>query len=651
MHCKYVCGVHEQAADGTYVDLDAHAACRIHTLLTLLSGAWVPFRDESEVPTSQHSAPHFTTAADSDDGRFITEQLRKGVELDFWEKLDPQQAADVNECTIIEAGFAALVGELLLRPQEIQVVTNSGTKVDVAPIAAAAEARARDFVSGLRTSSTATGTSKASFARQWAAQGGGSKRRFCVAHDRFLNRLSRRWPVAFPTAYSVLETAVPGDVFITRDHKSGYSVVVIRRDQRRLFCFRDPVTGAIYRCKRLDFGWALSPGIFCAFTAELNAIISSRLQAEVGRTSVSRYYVDDNGVRVTPAGPQVSVPTPAGLRRCSAAEAKTVEILEDVSSRARYPTSPEKVRWGTSVVYLGLLIDSATRSAVVVPTKLFKALTMLRVVSLAIEDGTIDVPVSFMLKVAGSMQWLAQNFRHGRLHTAALWVASERLRTRTARAVTDCPGLHSACTWWASQAAAGLLCPHRFVRAVDIPSLSIALSPAAVARDGAAFATPLSHRRSIGARHTVAALSDAAGPEEGSALGVIWRAEHDAITHAFHVVLSPEQSAWPAICAKELLAIVLWLERFGACYRGSTVVFGTDNAGNVFTVNRLRVRWEDPIMMDLLTRLLAVADACDLECFVWWCPRSLNGIADALSKCPTSSDACRVAKQLSLVLH
>ena len=117
------------------------------------------------------------------------------------------------------------------------------------------------------------------------------------------------------------------------------------------------------------------------------------------------------------------------------------------------------------------------------------------------------------------------------------------------------------------------------------------------------------------------------------------------------MVLSPEQSAWPAICAKELLAIVLWLERFGACYRGSTVVFGTDNAGNVFTVNRLRVRWEDPIMMDLLTRLLAVADACDLECFVWWCPRSLNGIADALSKCPTPLDARRVARQFSLVLH
>jgi len=183
----------------------------------------------------------------------------------------------------------------------------------------------------------------------------------------------------FPNAHAVLETAAPGDVFITRDHKSGYSVIPIRPDQRRFFCFFDPVTGDVYRCKRLDFGWALSPGIFCAFTAELNAIISNRLRSEVDQSALSRYYVDDCIVRVRPGGGEAHALTPAGLRKCSWTEAAAISILDYVSRRANYPTSPEKDRWGTSVIYLGLRIDSTTRTAVVTATKLFKALTMLHV--------------------------------------------------------------------------------------------------------------------------------------------------------------------------------------------------------------------------------------------------------------------------------
>jgi len=651
MHCRYVCSAHECDAAHAYVDRAAHESCPIHTLLTLLSGAWVPWRDELAEPTAQLRARRIVTEASSPEGQFVSEQLRKGLDLDLWEKLSPEQAADFGQCAIVEAGFAALVGKLKLSPAEAVVVNDNAASVDVRPIEAAAARRAAEFVASLPPGATRERVSKTEFAKGWQAQGGGDKHRFCVAHNRFLNRGARGWPLSFPTAHAILETSFPGDVFITRDHKSGYSVVLIRPDQRRFFCFFDPVTGDIYRCKRLDFGWALSPGIFCAFTAELNAIVSSRLVSEVDSRALSRYYVDDCIARVPRGGAPAVVSTPEGPRHCSTNEAAAVAILEEVSRRANFPTSPEKVRWGPAVVYLGLHIESATRQAIVMPTKLFKCLVMLHVLRLAIDSGRIDVPVSYVLKAAGNAQWLAQNFRLGRMHTPSLWLASELLRERRARGVTDCPGLLSACEWWITAAADGRLQPHRFVCALDIPSLMVSLSLTEIGGE-AAHGIPAARPRHGATRPVAAVLSDASGEEEAGALGGCWTSsESEGLLQAFYAALTPEERAWRAICAKELLAIVLWLERFGAEHRGAVVLFGTDNAGNVFTVNRLRVDAGDAVMAGLLGRMLAAADAHDIECLVWWCPRGLNGIADDLSKCPTLADARRVALRLGLTLR
>jgi hypothetical protein len=285
-----------------------------------------------------------------------------------------------------------------------------------------------------------------------------------------------------------------------------------------------------------------------------------------------------------------------------------------------------------------------------VPSKLFKSLIMLHILRLAVERGDVDVPVSYALKAAGNVQWLAQNFRIGRLYTPALWRAAELLRTGRAKTVTECPRLHETCCWWAKAASEGHLQPHRFVRAVDIPSLSLAWSPASSWAAAVAAVPHVYPRRGAG-RPVVAVLTDAAGREDGGAIAGCWRSPDDTVTHAFYATLSQSESDWRAICAKELLAQVTWLERFGHAYRGAVILFGTDNAGNVFTVNRLRVDAEDSVMTALLARFLAAADACDVECLVWWCPRSLNGISDDLTKCLAPIDARRVASSLGVVLH
>ena len=134
------------------------------------------------------------------------------------------------------------------------------------------------------------------------------------------------------------------------------------------------------------------------------------------------------------------------------------------------------------------------------------------------------------------------------------------------------------------------------------------------------------------------------------AVGGCW-CSPDGQPQAFYAALTPEQQAWPAISSKELLALVLWIEHFGAQHRGALVLFGTDNAGNVFSVNKLRTNPEDPVSGSLLSRLLTAADANSIECLVWWCPRVLNGIADDLSKCDSSDVACRIAGGLGLQFH
>jgi hypothetical protein len=244
------------------------------------------------------------------------------------------------------------------------------------------------------------------------------------------------------------------------------------------------------------------------------------------------------------------------------------------------------------------------------------------------------------------MQWLAQNFRHGRLHTPGLWQAAESLARGPTIPPACRPRLLADASWWADAASSGRLRPHRYVRGVDVPSLDLALGAAV---SGGAFATtpiPLPHPD--GGRPIATLLSDTAG---ATALGGIWRAAGSVTLHAFYHRLSQQQLDWPSIAPKELLAIVLWLEHFGHAYRGSLLLCGTDNFGIVFAVNRLRVAADDVIMAQLLGRLLSAADVCDIECFLWWCPRALNGFADVLSKCTSADIARKEATRLGAVLH
>lgn len=657
MHCQFVCGAHAVDASGSYLYPESHASCPIHTKLTLLSGAWVPFKSPDDVPTQQLRSRPISVPADSDDGRFVTEQIAKGVALDLWEELTDAEVADFEQCSIIEAAFPALVGKLQLSATEASTVRDDGSAPDIPAIDALAATRAEAFLKALMEQSPEA--DKTAFARAWAAQGGGSKRRLCVAHDRSLNPRCRGWSLSFTTPYAILETSRPGDVFIVRDHKGGYHIVPIRPDQRRYFCFFHPVTGRVLRCKRLDFGWALAPGVFCSFTAEINAIISSRLSSEVHPRALSRYYVDDCNARVPSGGgpplpPPLSPVTDLFGRAQTANESRAIAIMVETQRRANFLTAPEKDNIGASVPYLGVIVSSASRSAVVLPSKIFKTLTMIHVLLLVASLAlVVSIPRSFALKAAGNTQWLAQNFRLGRLHTSALWLSAELLRRAHAPSLQSCPGLLAALQWWVAEASAGRLQPHRFVEGLDIPTLAVYFNNATqlAAESGVAFGVPLPAPSAAALRQVIALLHDASGELTAGAVGGCWRVPGDTAIHAFYYQLTLEEREWSSIALKELRALVEWIERFGCHYPGAVLLAGTDNAGNVFTVNRLRVNAANTVMAGLLSRLLAAADRWGIDVIVWWCPRALNGISDALSKSPSLISARRVATSLGLALH
>ena len=338
----------------------------------------------------------------------------------------------------------------------------------------------------------------------------------------------------------------------------------------------------------------------------------------------------------------------------SANESCAILLSADTAARANVLHSLPKDQLGEAVVFLGLRIDSRTRTAIVRALKLAQALSMLHVVRLQLLSAPSspihphrDVfPLSFLQRLAGNLQWLAENFRQGRLFTPGVWRAVDLLQSSLLLPLPRCPGLVASLDWWASAASLNHLRPHRYVHGIDVPSLSLSIG--VVVRGGAFAVTPLPSPSSSDGRPTVALLTDTAGSR---ALGGIWRGPGSSFSHAFFARLSEAQLLWPSIALKELLAIVLWLEHFGRGYRGCLLLCGTDNIGNVFTANRLSVRPGDELMLELLLRLLRAADACDIECLLWWCPRAFMGVADVLSKCDSPADARREASRFGAFLH
>ena len=90
----------------------------------------------------------------------------------------------------------------------------------------------------------------------------------------------------------------------------------------------------------------------------------------------------------------------------------------------------------------------------------------------------------------------------------------------------------------------------------------------------------------------------------------------------------------------ELEPWVALLERHGAALRGKFLVMTGDNLGNMYRVNRGRVRRGTRAHV-LLTRLYDLAAQHDINFIALWLPRAANQYLDAISKCRTVEEAQR----------
>lgn len=131
--------------------------------------------------------------------------------------------------------------------------------------------------------------------------------------------------------------------------------------------------------------------------------------------------------------------------------------------------------------------------------------------------------------------------------------------------------------------------------------------------------------------------SDAAG-DVACGLVAGWRvatwARWDEVTS------QPERS----IQAKELYPLVAFLKRYGRWFGGLFLHYGSDNAANVYAINKGSIA--DADAAPLLRRLLDACDRHGAEVVASWLPRERNTLCDAMSKSTTPEGALAALKAL-----
>jgi len=247
------------------------------------------------------------------------------------------------------------------------------------------------------------------------------------------------------------------------------------------------------------------------------------------------------------------------------------------------------------------------------------------------------LPAARAQKLAGRLQWIGDCSYGARLHIAPFHYAVHALgliRGRPSKGHwvrTDTGGIPEAMAWWLDSARSGRLRGEHVVPAADlhIPVGSVSISGLTSGH----IKDDLLHVPSGAGGGPVGTSSDAAGGDVdafSAALGSL----------AVHGAFTADQRSW-SIDAKELYAIRCLLRAHGLELRGRVVVFGTDNAGNVYALNGGRCRGRKA--RELLAEIYDVCDELGIRFYACWVPRVFNRPADLLCKTASFRGACRLA--------
>jgi hypothetical protein len=291
--------------------------------------------------------------------------------------------------------------------------------------------------------------------------------------------------------------------------------------------------------------------------------------------------------------------------------------------------------------------------------------------------GVVSVPTPWLESAAGSFEWSGPTFEWRlRLHRQGLYAAVRLLTERHYAEARLTPGsavaamLSKDVHFALDRALSGRWRPMQFYPAGDLGVVRITCARAlsvelprgeALVQGLVEEATmPSTGRQVIGiagdasidagefgqsawAIHVpvLPAVGRGDGPVCGVAGGVASvAAEAAASARPSHEVLfrSVARRETDSSGTLELEPWVEALERHGASYGGKFLVAIGDNLGNVYRVNRGRVK-RGTMAHQLLTRFYELLDLHDIDFVALWLPRAANQLLDALSKCRTLREA------------
>lgn len=479
------------------------------------------------------------------------------------------------------------------------------------------------------------------------------------------------------------------------DGLKAFNQLLLHQSARRQFVFLDPVANVVRQYLRYPFGGNQTCTLFSIFTALIKAVLRKCLSslggvalahaapllvaggtraeqlAEVASALARRNRAHVDAGR--PVGPVAVggilddvavVINPHDDQDVKHADA----AVRAVFTLANFRTNG-KEQFGADGVIEVLGTRADLRRGTLTPRgiKLYETLYQLSLLdelrnhALAASAPTISVPVRWLESVAGSFEWSGPTFDWRlRLHRQGLHAAVAFARRRGFQeAWLAAPGtgpsalatmLHGDVDFILRHAREGRWRPMQFFYASDLdvvkvfcarcPSAPLSSSEAAVqARaeraimprlgvevvgvasdasiDGGAWGS------SVWAVH-VPAIGGSWGGEPLTGEEILYRAAPRADDDSSGTV---ELAPWLAV-----------LERHGAALRGKFLVMMGDNLGNMYRVNRGRIR-RGTRAHAMLMNIYDLAAEHEINFLALWLPRAANQYLDAISKCRTLAEA------------
>lgn len=593
--------------------------CYIHTICRFLAdGVRIPWADG---PPAQRIDNPPIEVGDPARQAFMDEEIGTLIRLGVLKEVSP------GDLRVTVPMFAVTcTGALRPRtPEEARVIAE-GSMADLDRLASATAVDiARAVKRRVGTGSGALSARARAFDAEWAervapppgADGrpGRPKMRPVTALDQGVNGLTADWPFAYVNLDYLMMGWEPHHVWGTADMEKGFYGVAIHPEDRKYFGVVVRVAGQLryYQMCRLPMGWKLAPAYYSAATAAVREVMEhlalaagagdalpslTQLPAQLNHVLVRvLFYVDDLIVR---------------MHRDLAAQVRrgVLRLLAALKLRPNQKGTLLQDRVGESTEALGLELHSGQMTVCVKRAKTYTALTLRALAG----TGGVVMPAARYESMVGRLGWLAQNCYGGRLCMKGLyalnmrgpswgWVEPSFGGDAGGAATTAHRSFRESMIAWDELLRSGRV---RGYRRVHVDAIATCV-----------------HLR-----------SDASGD-------TAWGAFNPEAREILYHKLRGEEKGW-SIDALELCPILAMCERYGSGWAGRLVVFGTDNAGNAYSLNTGKAKGQ--VTRDILRRVYRLADEHGFDFLALWVPRERNTLCDTISKFNSLTDARRYAE-------